>query len=397
MKNILLIILTFSISNLAFGQCDGRYQQEIFEDTVITIEYSNVYDWSESDSGLDMDVYFPKQDTFTNRPLIIFAHGGSFYDGNKDNPEAVAFGQTFARKGYVVASIQYRLTSQLSLLDSNIMIQTVFNAISDMKAAIRFFKHDVDLNGNSFGVDSSQVFVAGYSAGAITSINLAYLNFEEEIPEYLQSFVDNAGGLEGSSGNFGYSSKPKAVVNLAGAIYLKSFMDAEDIPIVSLHAQDDETVYYDCNNALGLNFLPDLCGSSIIHSEAQSLMINNVLHTFESGGHYAPLSPSNFTEFTVPIVTDFLYSLLDCYESTSINKFSEISLNIYPNPCKGKLTIQTDEMIFDLKIYNTLGKLVLSLTNTNSNQLNLKNLKSGIYNLVLTTKNSQTSRKLILN
>ena len=200
MKTTLFAFLFLMVSSLVYGQCEGRYQEDIFMDSeVVTVEYSDVYDWSILDSGLDMDIYLPQGDDFSNRPLIIFAHGGSFYVGNKNNPEAIAFCESFARKGYVTASIQYRLTSQLSLLDSNVMIQTVFNAISDMKAAIRYFRKDVSLNNNTYGIDTSQIFIAGYSAGAITAINLAFLNQEEEIPSYLQSFVDNAGGLEGDN------------------------------------------------------------------------------------------------------------------------------------------------------------------------------------------------------
>ena len=41
------------------------------------------------DSGLDMDIYQPSNDTTTNRPLLIFAHGGAFVAGNKNNPTSL--------------------------------------------------------------------------------------------------------------------------------------------------------------------------------------------------------------------------------------------------------------------------------------------------------------------
>lgn len=62
MRNILLILLSNLILNFAFSQCEGRYQEQIFEDSVVTLQYSDVYDWSILDSGLDMDVYLPKQE-----------------------------------------------------------------------------------------------------------------------------------------------------------------------------------------------------------------------------------------------------------------------------------------------------------------------------------------------
>lgn len=399
MKTTLFAFLFLMVSSLVYGQCEGRYQEDIFMDSeVVTVEYSDVYDWSILDSGLDMDIYLPQGDDFSNRPLIIFAHGGSFYVGNKNNPEAIAFCESFARKGYVTASIQYRLTSQLSLLDSNVMIQTVFNAISDMKAAIRYFRKDVSLNNNTYGIDTSQIFIAGYSAGAITAINLAFLNQEEEIPSYLQSFVDNAGGLEGDSGNPGYSSKPKAVASLAGAVYLPSFLDAQDVPIVSVHATDDETVSFDCDYALGLTFLPVLCGSGELHSVAESVAITNSLYTLESGGHLAPVTPSNFSDISVPFISDFLYSLLDCSQTTiSVSELSPLDLVVYPNPSNGIVTVQSSQTNFDLKIYNTVGELVFSSHDIRSTQLNLNNWSSGIYSLIISANNRFENRKLILH
>ena len=75
MKYFLLVLL-FLISPHLFSQCDGRYENEIFDEVSKTIvEYTDVYDWSVLDSGLDMDIYQPVGDTATNRPLLIFAHG----------------------------------------------------------------------------------------------------------------------------------------------------------------------------------------------------------------------------------------------------------------------------------------------------------------------------------
>lgn len=398
MKTTFLTFLLLSVSTFVYSQCDGRYQDDIFTDSdVVTVEYSDVYDWSLLDSGLDMDIYLPQGDEQTNRPLIIFAHGGSFYVGNKNNPEMIALCQAFAKKGYVTASIQYRLTSQLSLLDSNVMIQTVFNAISDMKAAVRYFRQDVTLNNNTYGIDSSQIFIGGYSAGAVAAINLAFLNQEEEIPAYLQPFIDNAGGMDGNSGNPGYSSKAKGVISLAGAVYLKSFIDSHDVPIVSVHAEDDQTVAYNCDNALGLTLLPIICGSGEVHSAAESLEINNDLYTFESGGHLAPISAVNFSTVSVPFITDFLYTLLDCNQTTiSVNENANFDVLFYPNPSNGNLTIQTSETNIDLKIYNTLGKLVFTKTDFNSQKLNLHDFKSGVYSVIISSNNRQENRKLIL-
>ena len=168
MKYILFFKL-FLFSTILFSQCDGRYESEIFNEVNKTIvEYTDVYDWSVFDSGLDMDIYQPSNDTTTNRPLLIFAHGGTFVAGNKNNPTMVSLCEAFAKRGYVTASIQYRLTSALNLLLPNaydIFSQTVLNAVSDMKAAVRFFRKDFFENGNTYGINPNQIFVGGNSAG----------------------------------------------------------------------------------------------------------------------------------------------------------------------------------------------------------------------------------------
>ena len=92
--------------------------------------------------------------------------------------------EAFAKRGYVTASIQYRLTDATNLLDSMQMLQTVVNGISDFKAAIRYFRMDVLQNGNSFGIDPDQIYVGGYSAGAILASNLAFMNDTAGIPPY---------------------------------------------------------------------------------------------------------------------------------------------------------------------------------------------------------------------
>ena len=174
-----LSIALFFLSVQVFAQCDGRYETEIFTDvSKTTVEYTDVYDWSAFDTGLDMDIYQPDNDTATNRPLIIFAHGGTYVAGNKNNPAMISLCEAFAKRGYVTASIQYRLTSTANLFSPNasdIFSQTVLNSVSDMKAAVRYFRKDVAVNNNSYGIDNDLIFVGGYSAGAITAAHLSFL------------------------------------------------------------------------------------------------------------------------------------------------------------------------------------------------------------------------------
>ena len=106
MKNITKILTFFLFINSLIAQnpCEGRYVEEIFDNVdVTTVTYSDVH-------NLSMDIYQPVGDDVTNRPVIIFAHGGTFIFGSKNNSTVVELCERFAKRGYVTASINYRLS-----------------------------------------------------------------------------------------------------------------------------------------------------------------------------------------------------------------------------------------------------------------------------------------------
>ena len=391
MKNFLFLIATL-LSIQSFAQCDGRYENEIFSSfTKTEVEYTNVYDWGLSNSGLDMDVYTPDGDSYSERPLIIFAHGGSFWSGNKNNPMMVALCESFAKRGYVTASIQYRLTSIWNLTDSMHMLQTVMNGISDAKAAIRYFRKDAAINGNVFGIDPNQIYIGGYSAGAILAVNLAYINDTVGVPSHLLPIINATGGLEGNSGNPGYSSDVKAVINVAGAVYKSSYIDENDIPIVSVHASDDGTVPYFCDHAMSNPLILKVCGSGIIHDAVISSGIYNALHTFPSGDHSIPLTQVN--SLTIPFVSDFLYTTLDCYEGASVTE-SEFNVAVYPNPTKDFLNVSISDPAIDMQVLNMLGEC-FSPPLCSDGKIDVSALPSGVYCLELKTRNKTILTKFV--
>jgi acetyl esterase/lipase len=98
------------------------------------------------------DLYLPKQsdrkDLQTEKqPLIIWVHGGAWMAGNKNNCPA----RRFLRKGYAVASINYRLSQHA----------TFPAQIEDCKAAVRWLR----ANSDKYNLDSKRFGVWGSSAG----------------------------------------------------------------------------------------------------------------------------------------------------------------------------------------------------------------------------------------
>ena len=85
--------------------------------------------------------------------------------------------------------MNYRLTN-LSLCFQTEIINTkqFLKAVYDAKAAVRYLRKDLKMV-ITIGIDTSAIFIGGYSAGAITSLHLSYID-DINLPN---SVVDNDG------------------------------------------------------------------------------------------------------------------------------------------------------------------------------------------------------------
>jgi hypothetical protein len=94
------------------------------------------------------------------------------------------------------------------------------------------------------------------------------------------------GGLEGESGNPGYSSAIAGVVNIGGALKSVDYMSEGDAPIVSVHGTNDETVPFSTGMIM-LSGIPitEVDGSAMIHETAQELGIESCFTELEGSGH----------------------------------------------------------------------------------------------------------------
>ena len=113
---------------------------------------------------LNMDLYYPNEPTPLARPLLVLIHGGAFYNGDKQSVGFPEMGQHFAQRGFVVASINYRLGFRPT---GKSIDRAGYRAVQDAHAALRFLISRAD----EFQIDTNNIFVAGTSAGAITALN----------------------------------------------------------------------------------------------------------------------------------------------------------------------------------------------------------------------------------
>ena len=330
LKGKILFLILILGSNLIYSQCNGRYQTEIFNSVnKVAVNYSDIY----SDSFHEMDIYTADGDIEINRPVIIYMHGGSFYSGDKSTLDCIDFCESFAKRGYVTISLNYRLASNIiSFLTSNeTQYETVIKAVYDAKSAVRFLRKDFE-NGDNFGIDTSTIFVGGYSAGAVTAIHQAYIDDISDLPNSsinndgsifnIQAYASSIGGIngfEGDAGNYGYASNISGVISFAGGINQLNWIDLNDEPLVSVQGTADPTVNYNCAPGLNNSLVLTLCGSGEMHPQADLVVINNDKLVFNGEGHLWPASGNINPKFiqAINFTSDFLFPLLPCNTLTS--------------------------------------------------------------------------------
>ena len=93
-----------------------------------------------------------------------------------------------------------------------------------------------------------------------------------------------------------------------------------------------------------------------------------------------------------------IYVVLGLGGVLSVNNVVDHSTNIFPNPAKNNITIENSNFeINTIELYNIAGQLVKSENvNSMSTNLNLSDLKKGIYILEIQSNKTSIRRKLIV-
>lgn len=393
MKSILTLSLLLCFISLQAQNpgCDGsRYKADVFTSVKkTTVDYAPTLSYLGGPIILKMDVYEPEGDNLSKRPVVVLAHGGSFIGGNKT--DMTSYCTLLAKKGYIAASIQYRLfpLTSLGFPDSFQVFNTAVKAVGDMKAAVRHFRDDA-ATVNQFKADTLNIFIGGYSAGAVTALHAAYLDDKDPMPTFLADLLPPNGGLEGISGtaaNKTHSSKAKAVVNLSGGIYRRIWIDSTEIPMSSIHGTADATVPYLKGLAANIAYLE---GTGLIHPHAQSVGVETYLTTVTGGGHTNIYDPTQaqyapqLAAFWVQTTT--LLEKLTCQTTSDTDdpvRLSDEPWQVSPNPLTGdalRLTLPESVQSADLHLYDLMGRTVmLSTQMPNGGTVSLAGLPAGTY------------------
>lgn len=158
-------------------------------------------------ASLMLDLYQPRGESPTDlRPAFIYIHGGAFRAGDKSSGRF--FAEEFAARGYVAASINYRLERDDPPTDGEYSkFRAVQAATQDAAKAVRWFR----LHAEQYGVDPERIAIGGVSAGAATAMVVGFLN-EVEIAR-VQAVMDVSGGIYDYFTRFRTGAPPAIIIH----------------------------------------------------------------------------------------------------------------------------------------------------------------------------------------
>lgn len=288
MKFSQLVLSAFTLlffQKTGFAQPFTQNQFAVSEQPEIV--YGQATDFAGNLVTLTLDLFKPVGDGNLKRPVYIHAHGGSWLEvSSKNQVDTRLACLEMAKKGYVVANIEYRRgfhrlanytqyafcnttvfpgsTDCFYALDSMEILRAVYRGMQDMRGAIRFLKarHLVD------STEIGQFFVGGESAGGFIALQTAFLDCENEKPSACFALADappadadladcnppilslarpDLGSFEGSLHlSNGFDSRVRGVGNFFGAAFFDLLTEAVGpIPgLFSFHQKSDVVV--DC-------------------------------------------------------------------------------------------------------------------------------------------------------
>lgn len=248
------------------------YQDKVFTESVVT--YDVVY-------GIDnsmhkMNLFEPKGDTRTERPIILIFGGGAFNGSNLTQIEPLA--NELTKYGVVVAVSRYRSGPANPGLEYQTMLM---KGMQDSKAAIRFLR----ANAAQYRIDTDNIFGGGYATGGILAHFHGFMD-ESDLDANGLAFLNSVGGIEGSQGNPGESSEVAGLFTFSGGMYQDlSMIKSDDVPIFAVHGDADPSIPHDSATNSGST----IYGSTAIVNYASQQGLEASVYLIPGGAHNSPL------------------------------------------------------------------------------------------------------------
>lgn len=286
------LIYLFLISTLLFLSCK---KSSLKKDGNIKITRDIVYgtniNWEGQNENLTLDIYSPKlkQDPGTQElvaekfPLVVFIHGGGFL--TRDKSDGQSFGRSLAAKGYVVASINYRVgwkqgTGDKCDVDSNEVNKAIYRALQDSRASLRFLTAKAD----QYNIDPNWIFISGSSAGAITALNTVY--YDQAVANNLYPITSKDLGSINSGNKLTNDFDIKGIISMWGSTNNMDIVDKNTArPTLFFHGEKDDEIPFGTGHFNFCDNLPISYGTKPLYDKLISLNVPAIAHIDPDGGH----------------------------------------------------------------------------------------------------------------
>lgn len=194
------VILTVIV--LALGVNQSTAQDYITTKYLIktdnNVSYGTAIDVAGNVRDLKMDISYPTDapDKNCGMPVMMIIHGGAFMTGDKADGSLVTLREEFAKRGYITASVNYRLGvlhtdrpvncnvssfgaswNCLNVQDSSEWYRAYYRGIQDVHGAIRYLVN----NRTTYKPDANNVFVVGQSAGGFIALGVGFTDDSTEV------------------------------------------------------------------------------------------------------------------------------------------------------------------------------------------------------------------------
>lgn len=398
MKRSLLVAVLLCTSPLWLSaqDCSIPFTLPLFqvqEDSDIV--YGSATAFNGGNTVLALNLFKPVGDGQTERPLAIVIHGGGFTAG--DRAEMNDLCDSLASAGWAAATINYRMGFYGNGLfdppwtyDPSEIHRAIYRAMQDTKGAIRFLKGRHALDSTS----TTNVFVVGFSAGAITALHTGYVDQPAQKPAAcgaigdVQQFFNfyprpDLGDIDGPLNQNGQDASVLGVVSFFGAIADTTWITDQGPALYTYHQTNDPIVgcgvqqpYWGLGLGISANW-PWLFGSCAIDTRMQHLDPQPGRYLFHpyNGNEHALDDPVAVTLEATVWMRD-----LFCPLSTGLPAGPETEhLALYPNPTNGLLYVELPPGgPVPFRLHDAMGRLVRSGM-VSGDPLQLGDLPDGVY------------------
>lgn len=243
---IFTMVLTTSFANAQPANIASMFPQG-------TVFHQNISYANDTLKNHLLDIYLPPNQK-PNTPLVVWIHGGAWNHNDKyaDMGYMKKTVSGFIEKGYALASIDYRFSTQ-----------AIFPAqIQDCHQALEFLSRQ----SSKYNIDKNRIVLIGFSAGGHLA-SLMGLSLNNNVESFYPNKVKPSYRLKGVLDFYGPidflmihgkadpEAKDDALSMLLGSSAIKnpaaarkaspsSYVDPDDPPFFIVHGEKDESVPY---------------------------------------------------------------------------------------------------------------------------------------------------------